>query len=221
MPDDAQVDPRRTIEKLRRELDARTAERDEALAERAAISEIVQIINRSGGDLAPVFDAMLEKAVRLCEAAYGTLVRFDGENVQIVALRDVPAALADLLQAPRRVRPGTAIDQLNRGERFIHVPDVSAEAEYISSDPVRRAYVELGGARSYLVVPLRNEGMLLGVDHGLSPRSASIHRQANRVARKFRGTGGHRDGECAAARRIARATRDENRSSTRPRPPRC
>ena len=55
MPDDAQVDPREIIEELRRELAARTAERDEALAEQAAISEIVQIINASPGDLTPVF----------------------------------------------------------------------------------------------------------------------------------------------------------------------
>ena len=162
MPDDTQIDSSQTIAELRRELDARTAERNEALAREAAMAEVLQVINTSPGDLAAIFDAMLEKAIRLCEAAYGTLARFDGENVQIVALREVPAALADLLQAPRRVSPGTAVDQLNRGERFIHVPDVSAEPEYISSDPVRRAYVELGGARSYLVVPLRKEGILLG-----------------------------------------------------------
>ena len=47
MPDDAQVDPRETIEVLRRELDDRTAERDEALAERAAIAEVLQVINSS------------------------------------------------------------------------------------------------------------------------------------------------------------------------------
>ncbi|MBV8132675.1 MAG: hypothetical protein JO282_09240, partial [Alphaproteobacteria bacterium] len=74
MPDDTQVDRGQTIEALRRELDARTAERDEALAQQAAMSEILQIINRSGGNLVPVFDAILEKAHTLCGAAYGVLL---------------------------------------------------------------------------------------------------------------------------------------------------
>jgi two-component system NtrC family sensor kinase len=132
----------------------------EALEQQTATAEVLQVINSSPGDLSPVFDAMLEKAMRLCEAAYGTFVRFDGENVHVVALRDVPAALADFLRVPSRVRPGTAADRLNRGERYIHVPDVSVEPESIS--PRGRALVELGGARSILVVPLRKAGTFLG-----------------------------------------------------------
>ena len=73
MPDDTQIDLRKTVAELRRELDARTAERDEALAREAAVAEVLQIINSSPGDLAPVFDAMLDKAMRLCGAAFGQL----------------------------------------------------------------------------------------------------------------------------------------------------
>jgi hypothetical protein len=55
------VKPPRTIAELEAELERRTAERDEALAREGAIAEVLQVINASPGDLAPVFDAMLKK----------------------------------------------------------------------------------------------------------------------------------------------------------------
>src|SRR5271156_4761561 len=94
MPDDAVADLGQTVAALRRELDARTAERDESLAREAAMAEVMQVINASPGDLTPVFDAMLEKAMRLCEAAFGQLATYDGERFQTAATRGVPAAFA-------------------------------------------------------------------------------------------------------------------------------
>ena len=102
MPDDRQIDLSQTVAELRRELDARTAERDEALAREAAASEVLQVINSSPGDLVPVFDAMLEKAMRLCDAVFGELRTYDGERFHLAAIRGVPAAYGDTTKATTR-----------------------------------------------------------------------------------------------------------------------
>jgi hypothetical protein len=67
----AAADPQQTIAELQRQLDERTAERDAALAREAAAAEVLGVINSSPGELAPVFEAMLDKALRLCDAAFG------------------------------------------------------------------------------------------------------------------------------------------------------
>jgi signal transduction histidine kinase len=93
MPDDTQIDLRQTVAEVRRKLDERTAEHDEALAREAAMTEVLQVINNSSpGNLAPVFDAMLDKAMALCGAAFGQLGIYDGERFRTAAQRGVPAA---------------------------------------------------------------------------------------------------------------------------------
>jgi GAF domain-containing protein len=136
----------------------------EALAQQTATAEVLGVINGSPGDLAPVFGTMLEKAMQLCEAEFGILNTYDGENFHRAAARGVPPAFEEwrLRQGPRLSVPGTRHGRIASGENVLHYLDLMAEDSYRDGDPDRRAFVELAGARTALVVALRKEGTLLG-----------------------------------------------------------
>jgi adenylate cyclase len=154
---------RRRIAELEAELARRTAERDEALAREAANAEVLQVINASPGDLAPVFEAILDRAMSWCEAAFGFMTTYDGDLFAPCALRDVPDALAAYFaQGMDRPRPGDAHWDLLRGAELVHNIDQKDEDAYRAGSPLRRAIVDLGGTRTALVVALRKDGVLRG-----------------------------------------------------------
>ena len=97
------------------------AETREALEQQTATAEVLQVINASPGDLAPVFDAMLEKALGLCSAAFGVLWIYDGEFTHAAAIRGATVAYREFLSAPHRPGPGSAQLRLIQGERYVHV----------------------------------------------------------------------------------------------------
>jgi GAF domain-containing protein len=150
-------------DEAQRPLAERTIERDAALAQLIATAEVLQVINSSPGDLAPVFDAMLEKAMRLCEAAFGKLLTYDGERFHAAAAHGLPKPYAEFFSdRPLEYGPGTGPHRLLQGEPLVHVTDLAAEKAYLAGEQNRRALVDLGGARTSLVVPLRKDDTFLG-----------------------------------------------------------
>jgi GAF domain-containing protein len=142
---------------LKRQLDRRTRERDEALEQQSATSEVLQVISRSPGDLDPVFQAMLANAVRICDAKFGTLFRYDNETFDPVALFGVSPELAEFHRQHGSFQPParTGLDRLLRTKDVVRMADELAE-------PVQGPSARFGGARSLVAVPMLKENKLIG-----------------------------------------------------------
>ena len=139
------------------------SETKEALAQQTATAEVLKVIASSPGDLAPMFDVMLESAMRLCEASYCQVWRFDGQLLHAVAVRGDPW-FAEWLQknSPIAPIPGSAAGRIACGEDIVHVVDRREEEAY-SSNPVFRDFVDSSGTRASLSVALRRDAALLGM----------------------------------------------------------
>ena len=122
-PDSTLADLQRSNADLQRKLAEAEAERDEALQRETATAEVLGVINSSPGDLAPVFDALVERAVRLCEADEALVRTFDGDVLHLAAAHGEPDAIARV----RALGPSQLnglYELLGRGERIIHIVDV-------------------------------------------------------------------------------------------------
>ena len=122
------------------------------------------MINSSPGDLKPVFDAILDKATRLCGAGFGVLSVYKGDDMhQVVAMLGEPPGFADMFKdLQSNWAPEPVVGRLVRGESFVHIPDAADDEAYRSGHPVRRALVDIAGARTYLAVPIRRDDVMLG-----------------------------------------------------------
>ena len=141
----------------------RTADLEEALRFQTAAAELLRVIIRSGGELAPVFDAICQKATELCDATFGGIGTWRGDRFELVALRGRPPALADFFarnDVSRVSREEFAT--LARGPGYVHIDDLAATSRYQSGNPLTRALVDLGGARTMLQVPLAKDDSIFG-----------------------------------------------------------
>ena len=135
-----------------------TQERDEALLRETANVEILRLIAKSSGDLELLFRTILENATRICNANFGTLFRFDGENILPVAQFNTPTTLlkAQARRGPFKPTPGTAMEHVLRTKQVSHSADKVTE-------PVPGFFAEHGGARSQVAVPMLKDDFLIGV----------------------------------------------------------
>ena len=146
--------------RLFQELQDRNRQLTEALEQQTATSEILRVISSSPTDLQPVFQTILDNAVRLCEAQNGAVFRFDGETLRGVALHNVsPAMEAYALGTPFRPGRESVVRRVALERRLVHVPDVLADPELTAyrTGPYREQ-----GMRSVLAVPLLKENDFIG-----------------------------------------------------------
>src|SRR6516164_6388836 len=137
-----------------------TAELHEAHQQQAATTEILEIINSSGSDLAPVFDAILEKAHNLCGADHGSLFLQDAEIFRAIASRGIPEAMTGPLREGIRANDSSLAQPLMAGQPFVHIHD-SALDEH--PNWIKRALDVVSSNRTLLSIPLRKGDALLGM----------------------------------------------------------
>ncbi len=133
----------------------------EALEQQTATADVLGVINSSPGDLGPVFDAMLTRAVGLCEADQGVLRTFDGESFPLVAIYGRDPHIVEQVKQLGPIRVFGLLNPVVHGERVVHVPDVRKTATY-RDHQIARDRFELTGIRTWLGVALRKEDVLLG-----------------------------------------------------------
>ena len=135
----------------------------QSLEQQTATSEVLQVISSSPGDLDPVFTTMLEKAVHICDAKYGTLYLPDDGRLRLVAAYDVPEFFAARRGVAFDPAPGGGLDEALTAKRPVQIPDLAATKSYIERHPGMVEAVELAGIRTGLAVPMLKDDDLIGI----------------------------------------------------------
>jgi two-component system, NtrC family, sensor kinase len=169
VPDSTSAGLQQVIADLLRELAQCRAERDEALEQQTATAEVLQVINTSPGDLAPVFDVILEKAVRLCKADDGLMYRREGDVYRPVAHVGLSEQYVTIVmrRPPRKPGERTLLGMAALEGRVVHIADVAADTGW-SQDAIT-----LGMTRTGIGVPLLHNGQTIGV-FGLARRRIGL-----------------------------------------------
>ena len=133
-----------------------------SLQQQTATADVLKVISSSPGDLTPVFDAILQNAIHICDAKFGHLWLREGNSLRIGGTHGAPDAFAAYLRDVPvfRPKPGTGLGQLLRIKQLFHLADITALPTY--GDKLREATIKLAGARSLIGVPMIKDDEVIG-----------------------------------------------------------
>jgi GAF domain-containing protein len=211
------IENARLLNELRQrttDLTERTADLTEALEQQTATSEVLQVISSSPGDLEPVFAAMLENAVRICDANFGNVYRAEGDGLRSVATHNTPTVFAEALRSSPYFSPGpkNPVRRMIKTKTVVHVVDVAATEAYAEREPITVASVELGDTRTLMIVPMLKDNELIGAFTLARQVVRPFTQKQIELVKNFRGPSCHRHRERAAAQRIAPTHRRPHQS---------
>jgi GAF domain-containing protein len=148
--------------RLLNELRQRTDDLSEALEQQTATSEVLQVISSSPGELEPVFQAMLEKAVRICDANFGNLYLREGDAFRIGATYGASPAYVEFVRTEQlfHLNPKVGLGLLVQTKGLYHVADISAVPTH--GDKLREATIKLAGARTLIALPMLKDNEVIG-----------------------------------------------------------
>jgi GAF domain-containing protein len=135
----------------------------ESLQRQTATADVLGVISSSPGNLEPVFQAILASATQICQAGFGTLNLYENGAYRSVALHNPPPQFASRLGNIIHPHPDSGLAQVARTKEIAHIEDLKTKKPYLEGDARVVAIVDLGGARTMLIVPMLKEGELLGV----------------------------------------------------------
>jgi signal transduction histidine kinase len=147
--------------RLFEEVQARSSELAEALEQQTVSSEVLRIISSSPGDLRPVFQAMLENAVRICDAKFGHLWLQEGDGYRTVAVHNPPRTSAIKLGSLHRPPPDMPVARAAITKQVVQL-DIKTTQSYIDRDPFVVDAVDVAGFRTVLAVPMLKDDELIG-----------------------------------------------------------
>jgi GAF domain-containing protein len=136
----------------------------ESLQQQTATADVLKVISSSPGQLEPVFNAMLENAVRICGAKFGLLFLFEDGGFRTVAMHDVPHAFAEERGREPFLYPpaGSPLGRIMRTRQAAHITDITTEQGHAEGHRALLDLAELGGARTVVAVPMLKDDELVG-----------------------------------------------------------